>query len=264
MSTQAKTAKKIVPNELDMSLQELGLTDSERQLYLLSLSLGPAPVTALADKLGFQRPYVYTLINSLRDHGLAPSSPTKYQKTFVVEPPSVILSALRLKREAISSLSSRLAAELPKLLASYKQGGAATQVLLYEGREKFLELYNRILEEEGNETLYFGDAEHFLARVSEDLPDWIKRRISLGVSIRTLMIDSPLARSIPTSKGALRETRIVPKSLSSSLPASFQLFGRSIIYWQPHTPVAVVLQDEYIVQLMRNVFEILWKQGETI
>jgi sugar-specific transcriptional regulator TrmB len=245
-------------------LRELGTTESERELYLTSLAVGPASVQELAKQLGLQRPYVYTLVRSLREKGLAPSASSKYQKKFIVESPSVIIELLRKKKASIDALSGHLTLMMPKLLAQYKQGGAATQVSFYEGKAKFMELYDRILDEEGDETLYFGEAEHFLTLIGEvRLAEWIYRRVRKEVTIRTLMVDSKQARGIPTDAQQLRQTRVLSKEIKT-FPASFQVFGRSVIFWQPHTPMAVVLEDEYIAQLMRGTFNLLWEQGTRI
>lgn len=245
-------------DSLDEALRSFGLKESERALYRLSLSLGPTPVGKLAELLGFERPYVYTLIEALRTRGLVFSS-KRYQRTFIVEPPSVVLEQLRKSRSNLEGLITTVAADLPKYLATYKQGGAATQVLFYEGKEKFLELYDRILEEEAGETLYCGEAEQFLSLVSgKHLDDWIRRRIQRGVKIRTLMIDSPLARTIPTDSTSLRETRYLSSDQARLFQASFQVFGSNVIFWQPVTPVAVVLHDEYIANLHRALFNELW------
>lgn len=253
-----------VSSELDNALEELGVTQSERELYSLSLASGPMTAQEFARHLGLQRPYLYTLMNGLRSKGLMPSVTSKYQKKFIVEPPNVVLELLRKKKTAIDALSVNFSSSLPKLLAQYKQGGVATQVMFYEGKAKFMELYDRILEEEDAETVYFGEAEHFLTLIGEiRLEHWIQRRKEKGVRIKTLMVDSMRARSIPSDINELRETRVIDRAVKD-LPASFQVFGRSVIFWQPHTPLAVVLQDEYIAQLMRGAFSLLWSEGQII
>lgn len=250
-------------SQLDTSLVSLGLSPSERELYLLSVSMGPLSVNELAAHLGLQRPYVYTLIKGLRDKGLAPIAKT-YKRSFVVESPTVVLDLLRKKRQQLESLATNIAADMPKYLASYQQGGERTGVLFYEGKQKFLELYERVLIEEGTETIYFGEAEHFFSVVSETkLNQWIRDRVKKRIHMRTLMIDSTNARTIPSDETLLRETRLVSVQ-RNRFPASFQVYGNTVIFWQPMTPVAVALQDEYISQLMRSTFELLWSQGKKI
>ena len=260
-----QTKENAIVNQLDNALHELGLSPIERQLYLLSLSTGHLSVSDLAKRLSIQRPYLYTVIKSLREKGLAPGQGPHYQKTFIVEPPSVVLTLLRKRRAYLDGLAREVVADMPKYLATYKQGGSKTQVLFYEGKEKFIELYNLILEEEGSETVYFGEVKHFFTLLEENrVHEWIKRRIEKKVTIRTLMIDDPLTHTIPTDKTKYRETRILPCYLSKSFSSSFQVSGKSLIFWQPHTPVAVVSKDEYIADLHRGIFNLLWELGKEI
>jgi len=251
-------------SELNNALLELGLSPSESELYVLSLASGPLSVPVIATRLKLQRPYVYTLIKSLREKGLAPNT-TGYQRTFNVESPNVVLELLRKKRQSLEALTTNIAAEMPAYLASYRQGGERTQVRFYEGREKFLELYQRILIEEATETLYFGEATNFFKVIGpESLASWVEQRVQKKIRIRTLMPRDRASEGIPSDHLLLRETRVIHPMHAKQLPASFQVFGKNVIFWQPVTPVAVVLQDEYLAQLMRTTFELLWQQGERI
>lgn len=251
-------------NDLNRALLELGLSASECEFYLISLAFGPLTIPVIAKKLGLQRPYIYTLIRTLREKGLAPLT-KGYQRTFIVESPTVVLELLRKKRQTLELLTTSVAAEMPTFLASYRQGGARTQVLFYEGKEKFLELYNRILVEEEKETLYFGEAANFFQLLGqESVSGWVQQRIQKKITIRTLMPDGVAAQSIPSDASVLRETRVIDSRLTKELPASFQIFGKSVIFWQSITPVAVVLQDEYLAKLMRTTFELIWSQGVRI
>lgn len=260
-----QSKENIITSQLDNTLRELGLSSMERQLYLMSLSMGPLPVSVLAERLGVQRPYLYTVIKSLREKGLASGQGSQYQKTFVVESPSIVLSLIRKRKTLLDEIATSLASDMPRYLASYRQGSSKTQVLFYEGKEKFIELYNLILEEEGDETIYFGEVKYFFTLLGENrVQEWVKSRIEKRVTIRTLMIDNPFAHTIPTDKAKYRETRILPSDLSKGFPSSFQVFGKSLIFWQPHTPVAVVLKDEYIANLHRGIFNLLWGLGMDI
>ncbi len=52
------------------SLKELGLSDLEADLYVISLKLGPAQLSEVAKHLGISRPNVYKLIKSLEKNNL--------------------------------------------------------------------------------------------------------------------------------------------------------------------------------------------------
>ncbi|MFA6072226.1 MAG: hypothetical protein WC810_27000 [Janthinobacterium sp.] len=249
-------------NQLYNALASLELSPTEIQTYLTAYRMGPTSITHLAQELGLQRPYVHIVINNLRTKGLIPPTIKTHQRAIIVESPKIILELLNRKREQLNQLSYDFASQLPQFLASYQQGGQKSQILFYEGKEKFFELYERILLEEGKETLYYGEAEMFLNLISEDrLKKWVAERVHKGVIIKTLMPDTPQARTIPTNQELLRQTKIITSEIGKSLPASFQVFGNNVIYWQPMAPLAIVIQDDYISKLMRLVFEQLWAQG---
>src|SRR3989338_8397429 len=102
-------SKTEVKKNIYTSLKELGLTESEANLYTTSLALGPATIASLAEHLNMPRPNVYKGIAGLERHGLAKFSERKrYTRTFVVESPTVVLEKLRQKREIMSDLDQTL------------------------------------------------------------------------------------------------------------------------------------------------------------
>jgi sugar-specific transcriptional regulator TrmB len=137
-----------VKKNLYTSLEELGLTESEANLYLTSLALGPVSIAALAKHLGMPRPNVYKVIAGLEEHGLANRSQRKrYIRTFVVEPPTVVLEKLRHKRQAVAALDHALVGAMPDLLASYHQGETPTKIKVLEGEEQWMKVFFQILDE---------------------------------------------------------------------------------------------------------------------
>lgn len=58
-------SKTEVKKNLYTSLKELGLTESEANLYITSLALGPAMIASLAEHLAMPRPNIYKVIAGL-------------------------------------------------------------------------------------------------------------------------------------------------------------------------------------------------------
>ena len=128
------------------SLKELGLTEGEINLYLNSLSLGPTTMIKLAEHLAIPRPNIYKIISGLEAHGLAKFSERKrYARTFVVEPPTVVLEKLRQKRKTVADLDQTLVGVMPDLLAMYHQGETPTKIKVLEGKEQWHKILFQIL-----------------------------------------------------------------------------------------------------------------------
>lgn len=250
-----------VNDALYSSLRELGLTDGEARLYVASLSHGPSSITELARALGASRPNVYKLIYGLERHGLVRfSERKKYSKVFSVVSPTVVLEKVREKGMKLKRQDESIARALPDLLALHHQGRAPTSVQVFEGRDQFLKLFWQVLEEEDKESLFFGAVQNFIRFISwGEEKEWIVARMKKGIRIRALLLPSEDAYVLQKAdKQEMRETRILKDM--ESFETSYQLFANKVIIWQPERPLAVLIEDEYIMRMLKSVFETLWER----
>lgn len=241
-------------------LKELGLTDLEINLYTISLALGPSTVSTIAKHLKISRPNVYKIIRGLENHGLVKFSEKKFARRFVVESPTIILEKLREKKDKISQLDNYFVANLPDLLNMYHQGSALTKIKVLQGKDQYLKLFNQSLDEEKKEIQYFGSAEDFIKFISwKNENKWIKKRIRKNILIKILVLPSSTADALKLKdKQELRETKILNNTKAFS--SSFQLFANKVIVWQPQVPLAILIEDEYVVEMFRSIFATLWEQ----
>lgn len=246
------------------TLAELGLSELERKLYTVSLSLGPASITVIAERMGISRPNVYKVIRGLEKHGLASFiGGKKYIKSFQVESPSVVMQRLREKREVLGKVDEALTGELADLLAKYEQGRGPANVRVLRGRKDFRDAYIQVFEEAEKEILFFGSYADFLKEIGPELGEKrIGRRIQRQVRARALILQSPDAEILSASDAKeLRETRFL--STPTNFSCSFYLFANKAVLWQPMTPVAILIEDQYLVSMWRVMFELLWEKSST-
>ncbi|MBI4272580.1 hypothetical protein HY621_01890 [Candidatus Uhrbacteria bacterium] len=241
------------------SLKELGLTENEIALYLVSLSLGPATITTLAKHMAIPRPNVYKVIGGLEKNGLAYfSERKKYTRTFMVESPRVVRDLLKKNKEELARCDQKIVSSLPDLLTLYKQGELPTSIRILQGKEQFLQLFFQIIEEEKCESQFFGSAHDFIGFISwQEEREWIRQRMQKDIKLRALLLPSEDAQILQaTDAKELRETRTL--DCVQPFSTSFQLFANKIILWQPKAPLAVLIEDEYITQMFRSMFEKMW------
>lgn len=252
-----------VRESLYTSLKELGLTESESNLYITSLSLGPTTIAALAESLAIPRPNVYKVIAELERHGLARFSDKKrFARTFVVEPPTTVLEQLRIKREAMGTLDQTLVGAMPDLLALYRQGEAPSKIRIFNGEKEWLKIFFQVLDEAKNSIDYFGSADAFINLVTwEKERQWITERVKKNISMRTLLTpgqDATILQS--TDAKDMRTTKIFQGAMP--FVTGFMLYANKVIIWQPKAPLVMLIEDEYIVQMLRSIFTSLWSQTE--
>lgn len=244
------------------ALQELGLSELERKLYTVSLSLGSASIAAIAENMGISRPNVYKVIRGLEQHGLASfGGGRQYIKSFQVESPSVVVERLRAKRKELGALDESLSAEIADLLAKYEQGKGQAKMRILKGRKEFTEAYVQVFEEAKGEIQFFGSYDDFVREISPELGDRrIERRVERGIRIRALALPSAEAEILQKKDAKeLREIRFLRGA--APFVTSFYLFANKAIFWQPMTPVAVLIEDQYLVAMWRSIFELLWEKS---
>lgn len=259
----AKNSEIEINTNLQDSLKELGLFESETNLYLASLRLGPTTIVSLAESLGISRPNVYKAIAGLEEKGLARfSDRKKYMHTFVVEPPTVVLDKLRKKKVEVTDIEKVLVSSMPDLLANYHQGETPTKIKVLQGKEQFIDAFFSILDEEGEETQFFGSAKNFVKFISwGEEYRWMAKRKDRGIFVKSLLLPDEDAEMLhKTDKENLREIRII--NGMDPFVTGFQLYANKAFIWQPAGSLAVLIEDEYIVAMLRSVFNTLWNSSK--
>jgi sugar-specific transcriptional regulator TrmB len=250
-----------VIQDLYTALKELGLTNLEIGLYTVSLSLGPSPIKTIAQHMKISRPNVYKIIEGLEKHDLALfSKRKKYARNFSVEAPTKVLELLRKKIERQGNIEYELMSVMPDLLAKYQQSDAPTKIKVYSTPEEFLIIFHQILDEAKEEIRFFGSAHDFLEFISwNEEKKWIKKRIKKGLFIKSLLLPSEDTEMVKArgDKNELRETRVFQST--TPFVTSFQLFANKAIIWQPKATLAILIEDEYIVTMLKIIFDNLWK-----
>lgn len=250
---------------INAALEELGTSELERKLYSASLSAGATSVATLAERMGISRPNIYKVIRGLEAKGLATFGGGKqYIKSFQVASPSVVMEKLREKRKNLGSIDEALSGEIAELLAKYDQGKGSANVRVLKGRKDFAEAYVQVFEEAKGEIQFFGSYDDFLREISPDLGSKrIDRRVERGIKIRALLLPSLQAEALQKKDAdELREIRFLKSD--SPFVCSFYLFANKAIFWQPVTPIAILVEDEYLVAMWKSMFEMLWMSNKKV
>ncbi|MDO8490332.1 MAG: helix-turn-helix domain-containing protein [bacterium] len=258
-------SKNELHQNLSGSLKELGLSDSEANLYIISLSIGPASIATLAKHLSISRPNVYKVIMELEKHGLAKYSENKrWGRTFIVEPPAVLVHKVREKRDSLGKMDGFLTSLMPDLNALYHQGETATKIKILEGKD-WVRYWMEMMEQNGKEELiYFGSIDDFIGYIGWDgLAELTRERMRKGVVLKTLLLPGEKTREIMKRPAEeIRDIRLLDGA--SPFVTSFQIFLGKVLIWQPKAPLAVLIEDQYIVEMLRSMFNLLWeKSGNT-
>lgn len=244
------------------ALKQLGLTDHEAGLYVLSLQIGPHPIGEIATKMGISRPNIYKLIKGLENRGLAALPAGGKLKRFSVASPTVVAELLEKRQQKDRDLKQNFSALLPDLLSKYKRGDLPSNVRIYQGRGQYLGAFFGMLDEGKDSLDFFGSVDDFLNLIDiDDQREYLKERVQRGLWSRTLTLPGPNAERIAKEDEVnMRETRVIAQL--SPFKASFHFFADKVIFWQPESLLAIRIEDDIIVTMLKSMFELLWQQAK--
>lgn len=244
------------------ALQELALTENEQRLYILSLKQGPTPITKLAELLGLPRPNLYKIIEGLASKGLVdPEARSRYAKNFSVLPPQVISELLKLKHTEQVSINRAFIEQLPLYMSQFRQGDTPLKVKTLVGQKAFQDLYTQMYEEEQEAVRFCGSIKRFIAVFGQSL---FERSVALRQSrkVRGIALLLPSDRthlSLEQHHTMQRDVRYLDGY--DEFTPMFHLFSNKLIFWQPSVPMAVLIEDVYLVRMMKSLYEGMWRQA---
>lgn len=246
------------------ALCDLGLSEQEIDLYVLSLTTGPSAIAPIAERVGVSRPNVYKIIASLEQKGLTDFSTRtkKYARSFSVAPPSRVLELLREHNDTRRKTERSLVAELPNLLSTYLQGEGVPRVSMYRGHEEYRKAFRMVTEESDAPILFCGSITDFVSSAGSEFRTLTRERVRKNIPVHALLLPGPDTTALERrGEEELRTVRVL--KTTQPFTSSFQLFAHKILIWQPVAPVAIVLEDQYITDMFRSLFHTLWEQAES-
>jgi predicted DNA-binding transcriptional regulator len=243
-------------------LEQLGLTDKEAKVYKALLELGEATAQDLATKSGVNRATTYVALESLIKKGLATSLLKKKKTYFIVETPLQILDLLYKQKEDIESRIGRAKKLMPELEMLERLTKERAKVKFYEGKEG-LELIRKDIFRSGlknfEEIFNINKAlDWFPVTPSDHRQFYYKKRIKA----RMIVVYDP-KKPIPKLPMFWQEERRYLPSEKYPFNADLMFYlNKAVLISLKDNLIAVVLENEAIVQALRTLFELAWQGAD--
>lgn len=248
---------------LATSLNTLGITGLDQQIYLLLLEKGPLTISRLARHLNKERLTIYQAVERLQEAGLVPKGRPKYSRGVVIEPPSQVLALLEKQRTDLFYQAKQLESLLPQMSAQYAQKQRPAVFRLFEGRTQFLTVFEEALQEANGQIDYYGDTDAFVNYVGIPYEDrWVRKRVAKKIKIRMLVFRSDYVekRYRERDKKELRQTRYITPP--HRFGTSFMMYGYKTLLWNPTAERAIVLDDPALTEMYQHMFQREWLSSQ--
>lgn len=243
-----KNESKILDN-----LIEFGLKIQEAQVYLVCLKLGQSTVSRISNESLIQRTFVYDILRSLINKGLASYNIIKGVNHYSV------VSIDRFKYIQGKKIS-KLKEMLPEIRALEHSVGDRPNVRFFEGKEGLLEAQFDTLDlPKDEEILAYAASSGLYYEDSGFAKNYIRARVKRKIHVRAIMPDSPALKThIADNQKELRQSLIVP---SNKYPFTneIDIYGNKVaILSYTGELVAVIIESESIAKTQRMIFELAW------
>lgn len=242
-------------NQLEKTLIKLGLSENEAALYLSSLSLGATTVLKLSKSSGIRRTTVYTLIDSLKQKGLMRENITGFKKEYESESPEKLEQILEQRKLELQK-------DMPDFLSLFNKVGGNSVIKHHEGIESIKTVYTETLSDvrSGEDYLVITNQAQWYELDIDYFQNYKEKRAQTGARVRLLFEESEIAHEHKKyQKNFNEEIKFLPKE--THLNVDFVCTPKRVIIFQTIQPYnAIVIENEFVVEMYKNLFNVIWNK----
>jgi sugar-specific transcriptional regulator TrmB len=245
---------------METYLQTLGLSESERKVYLACLKLDSAKASVIAEHAGIERQASYYTLRLLVKRGFITETIKSGVTYYCCVDPFLLIDnleeELRVKEEALKELTKKY----------HELKGIALprpKVELYEGLEGFKTAAREAMAGNDKE-VYSIISEHIINFRPIFLEPYVKKRVEKGMYVKVISEDTlSLRENKKRDKKFLREIRFLDtiikgKDYEMAITKDKVIFLRVTDKEQ----IGIKIEDQAFAELQKNIFKLLWQQAK--
>ena len=254
-------------------IERLGLSDKEARVYVYLLESQGGYPSAIASATKLNRSTVYRILTGLAIKGLA--SEIEHGKKIFYQPESLqkldryVGYQIERAHDAKQAVA-KLIPELETLFADTE----TTKVSFYQGKEQVIEAYLRHVQVDKP---YKMTAFANVQSIKEFLPEKVfthykKEKERIGITARGITSAAPYSYTFQkdTHSGVRKniwpELRFIPEEIFP-YSAEMTMFDNnkvSIVKFDEQKPIAIIIEDKMVHDMMNMLFEYIWKRAKEI
>jgi len=249
---------------LNKILDELNLSNRERQIYFCLLEFKQARLQQIIDKTNLQKSTVHQVLNNLIKRGVLYSDNKKYDKNYSLYPPKKLLNIIANKRRKVRRLELEMMDILPELNSLYRLNLSQPKVEIYTNKDGFAILADKSLEVKSKVIYYLGDLDNLYQVLGKeyDSEHYIPARLKNGIDFKLLTYNTPVMRQHKKrDKLEKRETRFLPEDMH--FENTILIFDETVIFYSTADEgLALSVTSPSIAQTQLTIFHKLWEMSE--
>lgn len=249
-----------MPTPLKTILKDIGLSQSETDVYVASLKLGEAQVTDIAHACRMTRTTAASILERLEERGLVSVHRSKGRTLYWIEDPHVLIEQERDRLKLVEHLAGRLH-------TLYHSEDKKPTAEIYDSKESIMRLMTKVVEElgKGDEMLTFEAplSHHYQTVMSEErFMTLAGKRAKKGVLTRSLIPEGQEEAVRPEALRHNVEVRVMPSGLA--FETSLWIFRRSVVTFSGTHLFAVRTNHKHTAESFRSLFEFIWRSSRPL
>jgi sugar-specific transcriptional regulator TrmB len=243
--------------KLKESLQKLGFSAFDADLYLALLRKGDSPVGKLVSEIGSHRELVYGGLRRLENKGLVQSVERKKIRHYTALEPQILVRQAEDQAELAKIV-------LPELSKVFNQ--PSVSVKIYEGSEGFEEIQKDIQDSLRDNDEYFvigGSGGDWYEVTGDFYMKYRRKSLKRGITLKSVTYQGESEGIVEKEPQGFCTVRVLPKNFS--VPSATKVYAdKVVIQVFGEQPVAIMIRSEAVSKSYKNYFELLWSLAKPL
>ncbi len=252
-------------------IEKMGLSNKEARIYLYLLEARGGYPSKVATETKLNRSTVYKLLTSLSVKGLATEIEHGKKIFYQPEPLNKLERYVEYQVERAEQAKISAIKIMPELETLFANAGNP-KVSFYKGKEQVLEAYLRHVQvEKGYKMTAFANVQSLKNFLPPKVFSFYKKeKERLGITARGITSSAGYSYQFQkdTHSGIKKriwpELRFIPEELFpySAEITMFDINKVSIIKFDEQNPIAIIIEEKMVHDMMNMLFEFMWKRAE--
>lgn len=251
-----------VEQNLKEVLEHLGLSPSEMKVFSYLLESARAErISIIARKIKLNRTTLYGVLKALSTRGLVSSVEDRGILAYRSIQPHLLVDYIERAKEKLSMDIAKVRDIVPLIEQVRKTGSSSyPSIQFFDGTEGIKQAYEDTIKNNPSKTIFgFTGTEAIFRSDAIDM-EWVEwymnKRAKAGVKYFTIAMDGPASRIIKARDARdLRVTKLLPPGYSYEIEMSIYENKVLIASFGKDHPLAVLIEDEKIGELMKSLFK---------
>lgn len=248
--------------ELTQSLEQLGFSDKEAQVYLALLELGRGTVTQIGQKAGINRTTGYSVLSTLVSKNMVTVSGKEPKQEYVAESPDTITQLLHDRIGTIQKQLSQVQNLIPRLKAVHSVG-SRPKVIFYEGVKGVEQVYEDTLTSKETIRAYANVSEMHQA-LPKYFPKYYQRRAGKDIHVRAIIPSNEAGKKRANKdEMELRESALIPSDKYYFAP-EICVYDNKVMIASWREKLGIIIESQEIADSMKVAFELAWQEAKRL